>query len=78
MYENLCSKIHSFVNVLFCSGLWKLEISTFLALLYELVGLADRTWPVGGNDKSWAAETQLVEEELNQTHSSVTHFLNFF
>lgn len=30
--ENLCSKIHSFVNVFFCSGHWKLEISTFPAI----------------------------------------------
>lgn len=31
-----------------------------------------------GNDRTWAAETQLVEEELNQTPRSVTHFLKYF
>lgn len=48
-YENLCSKIQSFVNVFFCSGHWKLEVSTFPAISYELTGsLADRTRPILG------------------------------
>lgn len=71
MYENLCSKIHSFVNVFFCSGHWKLEINTFPAISYDLTGVENRTLPIGGNDRTWAAETQLVEEELNQTPRSI-------